>query len=105
DRACSRLLRRVRDGRTGERACQGAVWPFEPPSHRGGVQGVCPGAARRLCEGRAAGEDAAEHEGVAVIALVDYGAGNLTSVKKALPSLGARFSVPASLDELCRAPP
>jgi glutamine amidotransferase len=29
-----------------------------------------------------------------VIALVDYGAGNLTSVKKALTSLGAAFTVP-----------
>jgi imidazole glycerol-phosphate synthase subunit HisH len=31
-----------------------------------------------------------------VIALIDYGAGNLTSVKKALHALGAEFSVPAS---------
>jgi imidazole glycerol-phosphate synthase subunit HisH len=29
-----------------------------------------------------------------VIALIDYGAGNLTSVKKALASLGAEFTVP-----------
>jgi glutamine amidotransferase len=36
-----------------------------------------------------------------VIALVDYGAGNLTSVKKALTSLGASFVVPSSPDE-CR---
>jgi glutamine amidotransferase len=34
-----------------------------------------------------------------VIALVDYGAGNLTSVKKALTSLGADFVVPAQPDE------
>ena len=47
-------------------------------------------ALRVACaEGRAAREDAAEHEGAAVIALIDYGAGNLTSVKKALASLGA----------------
>jgi glutamine amidotransferase len=31
-----------------------------------------------------------------VIALIDYGAGNLTSVKKALASLGAEFIVPAT---------
>jgi glutamine amidotransferase len=42
----------------------------------------------------AAGEDAAEHEGTAVIALIDYGAGNLTSVRKALTALGADFAVP-----------
>jgi imidazole glycerol-phosphate synthase subunit HisH len=31
-----------------------------------------------------------------VIALIDYGAGNLTSVKKALTALGAEFVVPSS---------
>jgi glutamine amidotransferase len=31
-----------------------------------------------------------------VIALIDYGAGNLTSVKKALTALGAEFVVPAT---------
>jgi glutamine amidotransferase len=31
-----------------------------------------------------------------VIALIDYGAGNLTSVRKALSALGAAFTVPAS---------
>jgi glutamine amidotransferase len=34
-----------------------------------------------------------------VIALIDYGAGNLTSVKKALHALGADFTVPPSPDE------
>ena len=33
------------------------------------------------------------------IALIDYGAGNLTSVKKALHALGADFTVPPSPDE------
>jgi imidazole glycerol-phosphate synthase subunit HisH len=36
-----------------------------------------------------------------VIALVDYGAGNLTSVRKALTALGADFAVP-SMPEQCR---
>jgi glutamine amidotransferase len=35
-----------------------------------------------------------------VIALVDYGAGNLTSVRKALAALDAEFATPASPDEL-----
>lgn len=34
-----------------------------------------------------------------MIALIDYGAGNLTSVKKALTALGARFTVPATPSE------
>ena len=35
-----------------------------------------------------------------MIALIDYGAGNLTSVRKALTALGARFATPASPEEL-----
>jgi imidazole glycerol-phosphate synthase subunit HisH len=56
-----------------------------------------------MCEGYAAGKDAPEHERVVVIALVDYGAGNLTSVRKALTSLGADFVVPSTPDECTRA--
>jgi glutamine amidotransferase len=37
-----------------------------------------------------------------VIALIDYGAGNLTSVRKALTSLGAEFATPASPSECAR---
>ena len=37
-----------------------------------------------------------------MIALIDYGAGNLTSVRKALTALGAEFATPASSEELAR---
>ena len=37
-----------------------------------------------------------------MIALIDYGAGNLTSVRKALTSLGAEFATPASPSECAR---
>jgi imidazole glycerol-phosphate synthase subunit HisH len=37
-----------------------------------------------------------------VIALIDYHAGNLTSVKKALAAIGAEVTVPADPDELAR---
>jgi len=37
-----------------------------------------------------------------VIALIDYGAGNLTSVRKALTSLGAAFATPATPEECAR---
>jgi glutamine amidotransferase len=37
-----------------------------------------------------------------VIALIDYGAGNLTSVRKALTALGADYATPASPGELRR---
>ena len=65
------------------------------------------GAPRCLRKRQADGEDAAEHEGPPVngsqelvIALIDYGAGNLTSVKKALAALGADVSVPQGIDDL-----
>jgi glutamine amidotransferase len=38
-----------------------------------------------------------------VIALIDYGAGNLTSVRKALAALGAAFTVPGGPDACGRA--
>ncbi len=38
-----------------------------------------------------------------MIALVDYGAGNLTSVRKALTAVGASFWTPASPEELAQA--
>ena len=37
-----------------------------------------------------------------MIALIDYGAGNLTSVRKALTALGAEYATPASPEELKR---
>ena len=38
-----------------------------------------------------------------MIALIDYGAGNLTSVRKALTALGADFTVPSSTEACSRA--
>ncbi len=38
-----------------------------------------------------------------MIALIDYGAGNLTSVRKALTALGADFTIPASTDVCAQA--
>lgn len=38
-----------------------------------------------------------------MIALIDYGAGNLTSVRKAFSALGAEFATPAAPDDLAAA--
>lgn len=46
-----------------------------------------------MFEGQAIGPHVAEHEGVAVIAIVDYGSGNLASVAKALQHLGRQCAV------------
>jgi glutamine amidotransferase len=51
-------------------------------------------------EGQAARAHAAKHEGPSVIALIDYQAGNLTSVKKALTTIGADVFVPEGPDAL-----
>ena len=61
-------------------------------------------ALRVACaKDRRLARDAAEHEGAAVIALVDYGAGNLTSVRKALAARRRRgLSTPATPAELGR---
>jgi len=59
--------------------------------------------AHRVRPRSAAGARAAEHEGVAVIALVDYGAGNLASVRKALRACGADAVEPAEPADLERA--
>jgi glutamine amidotransferase len=53
-------------------------------------------------EGQAIGRHAAKHQGFAVrtVALVDYGAGNLTSVVKGLTAVGAEVRVVTSPSEL-----
>ena len=67
------------------------------------IQSVRPRAAGCLCARSPDGSADAEHEGTAVIALLDYGAGNLTSVRKALAALGAGFMTPAAPPELAAA--
>src|SRR5204863_9190124 len=64
------------------------------------LQGVRARVARGGGEGQAAREDAAEHQGPAVIALIDYKAGNLTSVRKAFAALGGELFTPERPDEL-----
>jgi glutamine amidotransferase len=56
-----------------------------------------------MLEKQAPREGVAEHEGPPVIALVDYGAGNLTSVRKALGAIGASVWTPTVAGELGRA--
>jgi glutamine amidotransferase len=56
-----------------------------------------------MLEGQTPRQDAAEHERPVVIALVDYGAGNLTSVRKALGAIGAPVWTPTVAGELGRA--
>jgi imidazole glycerol-phosphate synthase subunit HisH len=56
-----------------------------------------------MLERQTAGADVAQYEGFAVIAIVDYGAGNLASVVKALQRLGRECTVPNGPDNLRQA--
>jgi imidazole glycerol-phosphate synthase subunit HisH len=56
-----------------------------------------------LLAGQANGATSAEHEGVVVIAIVDYKAGNLASVKKAFDHLGVATVVTANPVEVQQA--
>jgi glutamine amidotransferase len=56
-----------------------------------------------LLAGQADGQTLAEHKGIAVIAIVDYKAGNLASVKKAFDHLGAATIVTDQADIVAQA--
>jgi imidazoleglycerol-phosphate dehydratase len=60
-------------------------------------------ALRVACAGSPHGAHAAEHERAAVIALIDYGAGNLTSVRKGFAAAGAELFTPGDPSELGKA--
>ena len=78
-----------------QRAPEGAVRPVEPSPDRSRVQGVRARAARRLLEGSAARDACCRRRRACceAIALVDYGAGNLTSVIKGFDAVGADVRV------------
>src|SRR6266481_2381739 len=95
------FLRRLRASRGRERSPSPDVWPVVAPSGGGDLQGVRQGAA--FCSNARSAVEAgvAEHERFAMkIALVEYGAGNLPSVERALSCLGVesrRASTPQAL--------
>lgn len=53
-----------------------------------------------MFNGRAVEEATSIHEGSAVIAVIDYGAGNLRSVENALLSIGSSFKVVNNADDI-----
>src|SRR5207245_8472311 len=83
------VLSRVCVQRRDDAARNHALRPQSPPHHRGRVQGRRTGAgggnARQSQDRRRASLD----EGCAVIAVVDYGRGNLGSVEKAFRRVGS----------------
>ena len=104
ERAGARLLRGLRPGRARQRprrrcsTADRATTTSRRCSRR--LRGRCASPARR--DARLA-KMLPSTKGLSVIALIDYGAGNLTSVRKALASLGADFATPAIAGRCARA--
>src|SRR6185369_4226290 len=104
---------RLRTRCTRQRPSQSHVRPLQSPQDRGPLQSLRPGPSLRLCPRPAPLGNAPEHEGVAVIrsagaspakfAIVDYQAGNLASVQKALTHLGCESCVTSDPYEVRRA--
>ena len=87
------LLRRLRQSRRRESARQGALRALESPQDRGDLQVLRAGDALRLLERRAPEGSVAVHERAVVIAVFDYGAGNLRSVQNTLGAIGAEYEL------------
>ena len=106
-----RFLRGVRPGRARQRPRQGALRPLEPSPDRGALQGVRARAALRLLARSPARRGRCPStKGAAVtmtsraIALIDYGAGNLTSVRKGFAAVGAELFTPRAPADLAARP-
>src|SRR4029078_4213173 len=83
-----------------QRAPQSPLRAIESPPGRSRFQGVRARVARSLFQGSTAGPDAAGQQTPVVIALIDYGAGNLTSVRKALNAVGADCFTPVVPEDI-----
>src|SRR6266849_7957848 len=89
NRVDRRFFSRFCTGRAGECSSPGAVRALLASPNRSCVQSVCAGSAIRGIARRTPASCAAEHEGTAVnVTVLDYGAGNVTSVERALQRLG-----------------
>ena len=105
DRTGGRFLRRLREPRRRQPAREGALRPLEPSQDRGHFQMLRARHEIRLLEGRAAEGSVAVHQGAAMIAIFDYGAGNLRSVQNTLDEIGASTrwcAMPAGLAQARR---
>ena len=71
----------------------GALWPLQPPQDRGHLQ-VLRARLKYACStDRRLQGPVAVHQGIAMIAILDYGAGNLRSVENTLAEIGAAYTL------------
>ena len=83
-----------------QRAPEGGVRALQPPRHRSAVQSLCARAALCLLARPPLAIAASQHQGASMIAVLDYGGGNVGSVLKAIEYLGLsgeRIDQPAAL--------
>src|SRR5690606_16032625 len=100
-RARAGLFRRLCQRCARQRAREGALRPIESSPDRSSLQGVRARPPRGLRQGSTDGQATAVDERTPVsIALVDYGAGNLTSVLKAFRAVGADVRLVSQVSEL-----
>jgi len=91
----------LRVWRARQRAREGAVTGRSSHHHVEAVFKAFARALRSPAHGTRGWQGCCRARSAAVIALIDYGAGNLTSVRKALTALGADFATPFVSGGLC----
>ena len=89
----ARFLRGLCARRARQCSCARALRTLQPPQDRSALQSFRTGPARGVFPRPPAGPHAPKHQRTSMIAIVDYGAGNLNSVKKAFDYLGAEVVV------------
>src|SRR6185503_17801607 len=78
--------------------------PLESPQDRSDLQMLGARHALRRFHGFAPERSASLHQGAALIAIFDYGAGNLRSVQNTLDEIGAPYELVRDAEGLRRAP-
>jgi hypothetical protein len=98
------FLRRLRPRRARQRSREDHVRPLESSQDRSHLQSLCARAPRSLLARQATRRHAALTQRTAVmrVTVIDYKAGNLTSVLKALRHLGAEPKSPTPISRLSK---
>src|ERR1035438_10637520 len=87
------FLRRLRESCGRQPACARALRPLKSPQDRSGLQVLRARAEIRVRHRPAAARPVAFDERTAMIAILDYGAGNLRSVENTLAEIGAAYTL------------
>ena len=86
--------------RRGQRALEASLRPLHAPRRGGHLQDLRARHENGRFAGCPAEKGTAQHEGVAVISVIDYGAGNLRSVENALQYLQVPYAITSEAGEV-----